>query len=66
MKFCMEAVCTDRKMKTTSKWRRPQNEDDLKKEEDLKNEDDIKNEGNLKNEEDIKNQDRTWPELTKP
>ena len=28
-------------MKTTSKWRRPQNEDDLRNEDNLENEDDL-------------------------
>ena len=42
-------------MKTTSKWGRPQNEDDLKIKNDLKNYDNLKNE-DIKHE-DIKNED---------
>ena len=37
-------------MKTTLKWRQPQNEDNLKNEDDLENEDELKNEDDLKNE----------------
>ena len=50
-------------MKTVSKWRQLQNEDNLKNEDDLqnennlKNENDLKNEDNLKNENDFKNKD---------
>ena len=46
MKFCMEE---NLKMKMTSKWRQPQNEDNLK------NEDKLKNENNLENEDYIQN-----------
>ena len=52
MKFCME---DDLKMNTTSKWRRPQNKDDLKNEYDLKNEDNLKRKDNLKNDDELKN-----------
>ena len=51
IEFCMEAAYT------TTKWRRPQNEDDLRNEDDLKNGDDLKNEDNLKNEDGLKNED---------
>ena len=49
-------------MKTTSKWRQPQNEDDLQmkmtsKKNDLKNEDEIKYEDDVKNADNIKNKD---------
>ena len=44
-------------MRTTSKWGRPQNEDDLKNEDELKNQDDLKNEDDIKNENDLKNKD---------
>ena len=46
MKFCME---DDLKMKITSKWRQPQNEENLKNEDDLEYKDDFKNKANLKN-----------------
>ena len=32
----------------TSKWRQPQNEDNLNNEDNLKNDDDLKNEDNIK------------------
>ena len=35
-------------MKTTSKWRQPENEDDYKNEDNIKNQNDLKNEDNLK------------------
>ena len=38
------------------KWRRPQNEDELKNEDDLKNENNLENEVDLKNEDNLKNE----------
>ena len=43
------------KRKTKNKWRRPQNEDDLKSEGNLKNDDDLKNEDDLKSIGNLKN-----------
>ena len=59
-------------MKTTSKWRWPQNIYDLKIEDNLKNEHNLKNEDDLKSEDDLKHADNFFitppsqSELQKP